>query len=129
MSEPVILVVDDAPFMRGLLARALPVFGFKVLLAGSGEEAVDLFRERRGDISLVLLDVCMPRMDGPATLLALRELDPEVRCCFMTAAPGRHTTERLLGFGALHVFPKPFAMAEMAESLWGALEPHISPGG
>ncbi len=113
-----LLVVDDDPGIRTLLAAALPPPGCSVRLASGGEEAVELYRTHRDDIALVLLDVMMPGSDGPQTLAALREIDPGVRCCFMSAHTGRYAAEDLLEAGAEHVFVKPFVpLAEFARVL------------
>ena len=59
-------------------------------LAVDGDDALDLYQRHRAEIDLVLLDVQMPGLDGPRTLDALREFDPDVLACFMTgsAKPG-----------------------------------------
>jgi DNA-binding response OmpR family regulator len=116
-SLPGVLVVDDDPQVRDFLGLALPRLGFTAWLAAGGEEAVALFREHRQGISLALLDVCMPGLDGPGTLKALRGLEPSLRCWFMTAEPGGHTAAGLLALGAERVFLKPFSLAELAASL------------
>ena len=63
----------------------------------------------------------MPGLDGPATLLALRELDPSLPCCFMTGETGGQTPADLLALGARCVFLKPFGLDELAAALWGLL--------
>jgi DNA-binding response OmpR family regulator len=128
-TRPGVLVVDDDPQVRQFLGLALPRFGFTVWLAPGGEEAVALFREHRQDILLALLDVCMPGLDGPGTLKALRELEPSLLCCFMTGEPGGHTASGLLALGAERVFLKPFALAELAGSLRGLLGGASGPAG
>src|SRR5262249_1292573 len=80
--QPSVLVVAEPPAAPRPLARALPLYGFRVRLPASGPEALDLFEAHRHDIDLVLLDVRMPQLDGPATLAALSQLDPDVRCVF-----------------------------------------------
>jgi DNA-binding response OmpR family regulator len=67
------------------------------------------------------LDVVMPGLGGPATLLALRERDPSLPCCFMTGEAGGHTPAGLLALGARRVFPKPFRLDELAAELWRLL--------
>src|SRR5437868_2708842 len=91
--------------------------GFAVWLAADGPEAVELYRRHRDTIDVVLLDVQMPGLDGPATLTALREFDPGVLCCFMTGGPGRYTEEMLVGLGAATVFRKPLRLREVAQQL------------
>jgi DNA-binding response OmpR family regulator len=68
-------------------------------------------------IDVVLLDVRMPDQDGPETLAALRELDPQVTCCFMSGDTGEYTEENLLDLGVVAVFQKPFRMSELARQL------------
>jgi CheY-like chemotaxis protein len=103
-----VLVVDDEPAVAMMLEKVLRHYGFSVLTAGSGEEAVKLYSHSHGGIGVVLLDVQMPGMDGPATLEALWQINPQVVSCFMSGNMGEYTLERLFGFGARHVFLKPF---------------------
>ena len=67
-----ILVVDDEARMRKLVRDFLANKGFSVIEAGDGEEAVELFFHQK-DISLVILDVMMPKMDGWETLKTIRK--------------------------------------------------------
>lgn len=119
--KPVVLVVDDEAPIRGLLEMSLSSLGFAVLAAGSGEEAVDLYRRHGGEVDLVLCDVQMPGLDGPGTLDALRALDPHARCCFMSGDLGRYTAWELLARGACCVLPKPLDLAGLARTLREAL--------
>ena len=82
MSQPEILVVDDDEAVRQLLCVALPHYGFNAIVAGSGAEAVALYRLHHDFINLVLLDVQMSPLDGPQTLASLREINPHVRAIF-----------------------------------------------
>jgi CheY-like chemotaxis protein len=115
-TKPGLLVVDDEPLVRGVLIAWLQS-GFTVWPAASGMEALDLYEAHQKEIAVVLLDVRMPVLDGPGTLSALRRLDPAVRCCFMTGDVGGYTEAELLALGAVHLFPKPFDLQEMAEVL------------
>jgi CheY-like chemotaxis protein len=121
---PEVLVVEDEGGVVRLLELALRQYGLAVRPAGDGREAVRLFREHRGDIALVLLDVQLPGLDGPATLALLKEIDPTVRCCFMSGHTGKYTTEDLLALGAAGVLEKPFPpMAEVTRVLWEVIRP------
>jgi CheY-like chemotaxis protein len=111
-----VLVVDDEPLVLDLLGLALRQSGTAARLARSGQEAVELYSRHRGDIGLVLLDVRMPQMSGPQTLEALRQLDPTVRCCFMSGEAGC-SADDLLALGALAFFRKPFRLAEVIARL------------
>jgi CheY-like chemotaxis protein len=113
-----ILVVDDDAVVLRLLGSALPQHGFAVRVAGGGLEAVEVYRDHPRRFDLVLLDLHMEEVDGPQTLALLRAVDPEVRCCFMTALPDEYSDEALLALGALGVLRKPFDdLAGLAELL------------
>jgi DNA-binding NtrC family response regulator len=59
----------------------------------------------------------MPGQDGPASLAALREQDPGLRCCFMSGDPGGHTEDGLRKLGTGEVLRKPFTLAEAGRVL------------
>src|SRR4051812_31434125 len=73
---PCVLAIDDEPGILGLLRRALPPHGFTVLTADGGQAGVELYRVDPDAVGVVLLDVRMPGLDGPATLAALRQIRP-----------------------------------------------------
>ena len=112
-----ILVADDEPEIRDVLSFGLQQEGFSVWLAADGQEALDLYRGHCETIDVVLLDVRMPRLDGPATLAALQELTPQIPCCFMSGYLGHYTEAGLRHFGARAVLKKPFRLPEVAQVL------------
>jgi len=112
-----VLVADDEHIVRITVRLGLERIGFDVWLASDGREAIDLYREHRKDIALVLLDVRMPDLDGPQTLDALRELDPEVLVCFMTGDTAPYEPEELTQRGAAFVIAKPFHLDELTNIL------------
>ena len=73
-----LLLVEDEAGVRETVALTLERFGFTVLAAKDGVEAVELFRLHREEIDCVLSDVSMPRMNGWETLTALRKLAPDL---------------------------------------------------
>jgi CheY-like chemotaxis protein len=114
---PGILVADDMALILTLFKIELECRGFNVWLAVDGDDALDLYRRHREEIDLVLLDVQMPGLDGPQTLEALQQLNPDVVACFMTGNAGIYTEEDLLERGAAWVFSKPFRPADVADVL------------
>jgi CheY-like chemotaxis protein len=112
-----VLVVDDEPAVRKLLQLSLERQGFAVWLAADGRQALELYERHRDRVDVVLLDVRMPGLDGPQTLAALRRLNPQVPCCFMTGDAGHYDTAELRARGAIRVFLKPFRPDEVGNVL------------
>jgi CheY-like chemotaxis protein len=113
-----ILVVDDEWTVRAVLSVVLREKGFALWLAADGQEALDLYRRHHKTIGVVLLDVRMPGRDGVQTLAALQEVNPRVRCCFMSGDLGSYTEQELCDLGAAAVLQKPFRVTEVAQMLW-----------
>lgn len=107
MEKLKVLVVDDEERMRKLISDFLRAKDFEVLEAADGEEAIDLFFEEK-DISLLILDVMMPKMDGWAVLKSIRE-HSRVPVIMLTARS--EETDELRGFeyGADEYISKPFS--------------------
>ena len=116
-SPPGVLVVDDDDQALRALGTALRDQGFRVWLASHGHQAVELFRQNRTEIALVVLDALMRGMDGLDTLAAMRRISDSVRCCFTVGGPHAPADSVLLRQGAVRVFRKPFDAAEVADTL------------
>lgn len=114
-SKPGVLVVDDELPVRILVQLRLEQHGFEVWTASNGREALDKYQQDRGRIAVVLLDVRMPGLDGPATLDALREMDPNVVACFMSGDMGGYEPDELIRRGAVCLISKPFCLDELAD--------------
>lgn len=114
---PVVLVVEDDDLVRIMLRLGLERHGFRVSMATDGAEALEMYRENMAVIDVVLLDVCMPGLDGPRTLDALRRVNPAVAACFMSGHSGSYEPAELLRRGARHVFAKPFLLDDVAKKL------------
>jgi len=82
-----ILLVDDEAAIREIARATLEAFGYKVLTAGDGTEALALYAQDKDKIKVVVMDMMMPFLDGPATIRALRRLDPRVRIVATSGLP------------------------------------------
>jgi PAS domain S-box-containing protein len=77
--DELILVVDDEEAIREITRSTLETFGYRAITATDGTDAVAIYAEKRNEIALVLTDMLMPFMDGPATIRALRKMNPDVK--------------------------------------------------
>jgi DNA-binding NtrC family response regulator len=122
--KPVLLVVEEEDSVRHLLELALGRQGFNVLGARSGTHALSIYRKQGSDIDLVLVDVRMDGLSGPETVSKLREINPDVRCCFMSGDTALNKADELLECGVLHIFRKPFlSLVEFANMLRKFVKP------
>lgn len=108
MKGMTILVVDDEKRMRTLIRDFLVVKDFKIIESSDGEEALDIFEERKDSIDLIILDVMMPKIDGWAVLRKIRQ-SSKVPVIMLTAR-GEEQDE-LFGFelGVDEYISKPFS--------------------
>lgn len=116
-----ILVVDDEPLVRKVAERMLTRSGFAVIGTDSGRHAAEILSHERGHISLVLLDMHMPDLDGEQTLRILRRLDPAVKVLLssgydMSLASRPPYPEAVSGF-----VQKPYTTAELDRAVRSAL--------
>lgn len=100
-----VLVVDDEPHMRETLAEILKDTGYQVLLAASGEEAIEVCE--REDPQIVLMDVRMPGMDGVEAFRRIRRHQEGMRVILMSAYSMDALKEAALEEGAIAFLPKP----------------------
>ena len=118
-----ILVVDDEDSVRDVSQETLEEFGYRVMVARDGTEAVALFAEHRQNVALVVTDLMMPHMDGHATIRALRRIDPNVRVVAMSGLPEREGGEGTLPENVLTFIAKPFRTDALLRAIYRSL-PH-----
>lgn len=114
-SSPRVLVVEDEPALRGLQVELLALEGFEVRAAAHGREALAILASWRAEV--ILLDLCMPCMDGEALRVAQRALDgfADIPTVLMSAKLGlAGEAERLQADAFIR---KPFEIEALLETL------------
>ena len=112
-----ILLADDEPMMREVLARMLAILGHRTSTVANGREAVEHYECHASCIDLVILDSAMPIMDGPQCFRALRKLNPDVRILVSTATPFTEEDLARLYGGISGFIRKPYGLAELSEAV------------
>ena len=113
-----VMCVEDDPDIRLILDFSIGrMGGFSLCLCSGGQEAIDKIESFRPQ--LVLLDVMMPEMSGPQTLLKLRELPAMegVPIVFLTAKAMQDEVEELLAYGATGIIVKPFDPVALPDNI------------
>ena len=116
-----VLIADDQDLARRIGAQFFDRLGFAVLQAENGAQAVDLYRERAGEISLVLLDLRMPVMGGAEALRSILEHDPGAKVLMWSGDATEEEIAELLAAGAVAFLAKPLAFDTLASAVRDAL--------
>ncbi len=112
-----ILVVDDEAAIREVTRRTLEVFGYRVVVAATGEEALRLFKDIPLEIDVVLTDMMMPGMDGQTTISRLREINPAVRIIATSGVRASRTLVASTLASPVVFLEKPHSSATLLECL------------
>lgn len=112
-----ILIADDDESVRALCARMLERLGFTVITAADGSIALDVYRQRRNEIDLVILDLTMPRMDGVEALSALRRENSKLKIVLASGYSEEDVASRVAGKGLSGVIQKPYTLSKLKELL------------
>lgn len=108
-----ILVVDDEEQIRTMAKDMLEGFGYSVMVAETGPEAVEIFGEHRDKIDMILLDMVMPRMSGEKTFRELRNIDPEIKTLLTSGFSQSGRASEILKEGANGFIQKPYQVSEL----------------
>jgi len=112
-----ILIIDDEASILTITGQTLRAFGYQVLSARNGAEAVAIYARRRDEIAVVLTDMGMPMMDGPVAIRSLLQINPEVR---IVAASGRGATDAVGEVAAAsvkHFLTKPYTAGTLLKTI------------
>jgi CheY-like chemotaxis protein len=107
----VVLVADDNEVAQRLCRRVLEKAGYVVLIAGDGQQAVDIALAQNPN--LILMDVAMPTMDGLEAMRQIKVARPEMRVVIASAHSMASDRERFLAAGADDVLSKPFRLGDL----------------
>ncbi|HTX66097.1 MAG TPA: ATP-binding protein, partial [Opitutaceae bacterium] len=122
-----ILVVDDEASILSISRQALEAFGYEVLTASNGAEALALFAQQRARIAAVLTDMAMPVLDGAALIYALRRIDPGVKVIAASGLKGNAQSMEPFGLGTASFLSKPFTAETMLQAIHEALSGSRAP--
>lgn len=120
-SETVLLVEDDAD-VRMVTKQVLEEFGYKVIEAVNGEDAVERFRVNRDKIQLVILDVVMPKKSGKAAYDEIKTITPDVKALFMSGYTADTIPDKELFEEGMNFIPKPVVPGDLLKKIREVLE-------
>jgi PAS domain S-box-containing protein len=112
-----VLVVDDEEAIRQITRSTLETFGYRVLTASDGTEAVALYAEHRDEVAVVLTDMLMPFMDGAATIRALQKMNSEVKIIAASGLTAGHKAGEASLEGVRIFLSKPYTAEKLLKAL------------
>lgn len=117
-----ILVVDDESAIREIAKETLLTFGYQVLTASDGTEALALFAQHNDEVQCVITDMMMPFLDGPATIRALRKLAPDLKIIATSGLKANDKIAEAAKLGVATFLPKPYTAADLLKALAAELK-------
>jgi PAS domain S-box-containing protein len=112
-----ILVVDDEPAILNLARRTLEMFGYRIVTAANGEEAVACYQQQRNEIALVMVDMMMPVLDGAGTILALAQINPDIKIIAASGLTSEGAIARRTSPAVRDFLPKPYTASRMLKAI------------
>jgi len=113
----IILLIDDEKMILDVGVELLEELGYKVKSAMSGQEAIDVLKEERGKIDLIIMDMIMPGMGGGETFDRLKEIDPDIKVLLSSGYSINGQATKILRRGCDGFIQKPFNMNQLAEKV------------
>ena len=117
-----ILVIEDEKMVMDVTTAILERFGYRVLGAKTGKEAIDIAKTFDGDIDLAILDIMLPDMNGKAIYPFLMEARPDLKVIVFSGYTIDGLAQEILNEGAQDFIQKPFTIAEILKKLKMVLE-------
>ncbi len=115
--EGLVLVIDDESHVREAVTDILLLEDIPVLAAEDGYQGIDLYREHRTDVELILLDLSMPNMDGEETYRRLRQIDPQVRVLLSSGYSASDIANHFEAEGAVGFLQKPYSITTLVDEV------------
>ncbi len=112
-----VLVVDDEASILTITGQTLQAFGYRVLTATNGADAVAVYVKHQADIAVVLTDMMMPVMDGPAMIHALLRINPELKIIAASGLNVNGVVTKMPEVGVKQFLTKPYTAATLLKSI------------
>lgn len=117
-----ILVADDEFFIRETIKKTLEERGYNVITVQDGTEALAAYASRLNEISMVVTNIEMPFMDGPALCRALKKLNPNVKILVSSGHKQREKIQSIKACGVQHFLAKPYTADNLADRVYSILQ-------
>jgi CheY-like chemotaxis protein len=114
--------VDDEDMIIEIAEELLKAMGYKVLLARSGKEALEIYKENQENIDIIVLDIIMPGMGGSEVYDRVKEIDPDVKVLLSSGYSMEEKAKEILKRGCNGFISKPFKMRLLSQKIREVLD-------
>jgi len=122
LGKETILLVDDEEMILDVGSQLLEKLGYKVLVAGSGKEAIEFYKANKDKIDMVILDMIMPEMGGGETYDRMKKIEPKIKVLLSSGYSINGQATEILERGCSGFIQKPFSMEELSQSIRKVLD-------
>jgi two-component system, cell cycle sensor histidine kinase and response regulator CckA len=123
-NSELILIVEDEPAIQQVTKASLEDCNYRTLTASDGIEAIALYTKHHQEISLVLMDIMMPSLDGVSAIRALMDINPKVSVIAMSGLVTNRQVTEVLGNNVKAFLSKPYTMQELLNTLHEVMDDH-----
>ncbi len=117
-----ILIVDDEKFILDTCQEILSFYGYKILTAESGEQAIEVYRAQQDNIAVIILDLNMPGKGGKACLSELVAINPQVKVLITSGYSSSQQITELIKAGATEFISKPYQQEDLLTAIRRAID-------
>ena len=117
MGNESVLLVDDEERILTVGREICKALGYSVIVAASGKEAVKIYKKKKKDINLVVLDMIMPEMNGLETFLELKKINPDIKALLSTGYSIDEKAQEMLKQGCKGYILKPYSVIDFSHKL------------
>lgn len=123
--EGIILLVDDEDIIIDVGKESLEILGYEVLTAQSGHEAVEIFKTKKGEIDLVILDMIMPGMNGMETFDILKSMNQNIKVILSSGYSAETHAAKIMEQGCSGFIQKPYGLTDLSRKVREVLDKNI----
>ncbi len=116
-----LLVVDDEPAICEIARSILENYGYKVLIAADGIDAISQYTQHKSDVHLVVMDMTMPELDGVSAVRIMQKINPQLKAVLMSGLPGNAGVAASAGESVKGFLQKPFSSEALSKAVHTAL--------
>jgi len=124
-----VLVVDDEPEIRKLVAAMVGQLGYQAMTADSGEHALTLYRHHNQPLALLITDVVAPGMSGPMVADKMSALQPDLKVLYISGYDNTHVVQKYVVEKGHALLAKPFTVDQLRRKMSELLQPEAVSNG